>query len=425
MKLVSLAFVVAIAVSTNAYSQDDISQPVNQATKQLTSGDVSGSIATLSDAIKKTPSSPRLYAMRGLAFFHAKENEKARQDFDEAIRLDANDWLALGGRARLNVRTKDFSSAITDFNRAERLKPTLALYVGRSDAYAGTRQFDLALKDINTAIEMGKSDAQFVAEIHKAYLRRAEIYEGMGNSDLALKEYKLVESIAPSSQEAKTGINRLEARVAQPVNVCSQQAIQDIELKSGFNGEFDDASISNDLWKDYLNKDLSQMTDDDFARFEGAVRDCFAAQKQQFSSDRAGRILNSVRAVIKRAKATRDETAHSAVQQDNPVSKDKQSAIYTLTAYFQQFAIAQLCNELGNTFADDDINNLKSGITDLIARQNLSGDSDVTDAWSEISRKINANKNLLSQGDCTQAGEWFTYALPKVKTGKSSDFPFQ
>ncbi len=88
--------------------------------------------------------------------------EMANQHFDEAAKLftksieknpaNAESFFARGLNYNL---LKDFESAVSDFNQAEKLGYTDAkLYTLRSFAYNMTEKNDLALQDLDKAIEM-------------------------------------------------------------------------------------------------------------------------------------------------------------------------------------------------------------------------------------------------------------------------------
>jgi tetratricopeptide (TPR) repeat protein len=102
---------------------------------------------------------------RALAFFHLKQFEKAITDYDRILSFDPEDKASYNDRGLAKTYTGREYDAISDFTSAIKLQPRDLLnqshysFEGRADAYTKTRQWDLAVRDLTTAIslQIGKS----------------------------------------------------------------------------------------------------------------------------------------------------------------------------------------------------------------------------------------------------------------------------
>jgi lipoprotein NlpI len=79
------------------------------------------------------------YTNRGLAYGRKGDNERAIQDYNEAIRLNPNYALAYSGRGRTRFFVAQFQAAQEDFKKALELNPTypydaIWLYLARARA---------------------------------------------------------------------------------------------------------------------------------------------------------------------------------------------------------------------------------------------------------------------------------------------------
>src|SRR3989304_4310643 len=95
------------------------------------------------------------YNNRGFAYQTKGDNDRAIQDFNEAIRLHPNLAAAYNNRGNAYADKGDHDRAIQDFNEAIRLNPNLAAaYNNRGNAYADKGDHDRAIQDFNEAIRL-------------------------------------------------------------------------------------------------------------------------------------------------------------------------------------------------------------------------------------------------------------------------------
>jgi tetratricopeptide (TPR) repeat protein len=94
---------------------------------------------------------------RALALFHLKQFQKAIADYDRIVSLDSQDWATYHDRGLAKMQLGRDYDAISDFNSAIKIKSREwqhSSYESRANAYIKTRQWDLAIRDLTTAISL-------------------------------------------------------------------------------------------------------------------------------------------------------------------------------------------------------------------------------------------------------------------------------
>jgi tetratricopeptide (TPR) repeat protein len=108
--------------------------------------------------------------------FKLMQYEEAIKDFDEAIRLNPNEYFIYCHRGQAKVLLKQYDEAIKDYNEAIRLSPNHhKLYIQRGSSKALLKQYDEAIKDFDKAIQLNPSDYN--------------VYYNRGGSKALLKQY--------------------------------------------------------------------------------------------------------------------------------------------------------------------------------------------------------------------------------------------
>lgn len=88
------------------------------------SGDTKQALEWLNKALELDDLQPEAYAWRGLVLLEQGENAKAYQDFDQALLLGGENFIAALGRARALLALKYPDEAFDQFNRVEKLAET-------------------------------------------------------------------------------------------------------------------------------------------------------------------------------------------------------------------------------------------------------------------------------------------------------------
>ncbi|MFQ5613431.1 MAG: tetratricopeptide repeat protein [Anaerolineae bacterium] len=123
------------------------------------------------------------YYNRGVTFFEEGDNERALENFNEAIQLSPNFAAAYNDRAEIHRRRGEYDLAIADHSQAIELQPNYEYaYYSRGLTYVRTGDLEQAIADYNLALELDP-DYTF------AYYARGLAYAEMGDLEQALADF--------------------------------------------------------------------------------------------------------------------------------------------------------------------------------------------------------------------------------------------
>jgi tetratricopeptide (TPR) repeat protein len=161
------------------------------------------------------------YDQAARAWFLAQKPERARTEYDAALKLAPKDANLLIGRAQSEGIVHDYWAAIDDLNAALDVDAKRAdALVLRAAAYRHVDTpgaVDLALVDVANAIGLNPKFAD-------AYLERGTLLAMKGDYDGARKDWDKAQELAPDSyvaQQAKSNLAQLQkltAPTAQPAS---------------------------------------------------------------------------------------------------------------------------------------------------------------------------------------------------------------
>lgn len=172
----------------------------------LPTGSVDRAIALWERAVEDDPGSTDAQAGLGMALMAAGRMDAATAAFEDALELDAENWVALL-QLGLLVKDQDPGRAETLFERAAKSAPDserAAPAVAWGDLLLEQGDLDAAKKAYRVAI----IDAPYVIEGHVGIAR---VYEAMGDEAAALAEYRYAAQFAPDDAEIAAAIERLDA----------------------------------------------------------------------------------------------------------------------------------------------------------------------------------------------------------------------
>ncbi len=157
--------------------------------------------SALNRAIMQKPRLAGLYVNRALARFHQQNIRGAMSDYDQAIEIDKNSYIAHYNRGLLRAQVGDDNRAIEDFDYVLSVEPDnmIALY-NRAILLYQTGDYRCAIRDISTVIE---SYPQFWA----GYRQRAAILRKIGDTYGAERdEFKVLKA----EMEARAGTYKVQ-----------------------------------------------------------------------------------------------------------------------------------------------------------------------------------------------------------------------
>jgi len=163
-----------------------------QANRATLERDYDKALDLYSQYIAVNPDDFRGYFNRGTTEYNAGKYMDAIADFTKTLKLNRTYNEAYYYRGQCYVAINKYDSAIKDYTfvlaQLPRSVPFLKL---RSEAYAGNEQLELALGDLNTAVDLAKLSGDL-------YKRRAELKVTMSDIEGALRDYSSVEKLIPS-----------------------------------------------------------------------------------------------------------------------------------------------------------------------------------------------------------------------------------
>lgn len=125
---------------------------------KFTDGDLAGSIADYSEAIRLSPASARLYAERGHVNIVAQKADDAIRDLTEALRLDPKNADSYNTRGFAYAKNGDFLRALEDYNAAIKFNPLVAVfYANRGYVYEAEKRKNDAIDELTHALRLDPS----------------------------------------------------------------------------------------------------------------------------------------------------------------------------------------------------------------------------------------------------------------------------
>ena len=122
---------------------------------------------------------------RGVVYYHLGDLDKARDDMDAAIRLDATNGQAHNALGRLRIRQRDFARAAELLDIAARLLPgNWGVLRNRALAAIERRDVAAARRDITASLEISTAFAE-------SFYVRGRVNEAEGQNNAAIADYEL------------------------------------------------------------------------------------------------------------------------------------------------------------------------------------------------------------------------------------------
>jgi tetratricopeptide (TPR) repeat protein len=144
------------------------------------------------------------YRFRGEIRNNAGAFKAAIADFDESIKLQADNVAAFAGRAQANVSLGRYADAIAGYSDAIRLSPSRAdLYIERGHASLLLGNLDASIRDLTTAIERDPRNAV-------AFNNRGLAFRMKREFDKAYRDYSAAIAINPAYALAYANRGRLQ-----------------------------------------------------------------------------------------------------------------------------------------------------------------------------------------------------------------------
>ena len=115
---------------------------------------IEGCSAVIKAGREKGEKLAEAFNTRGIGYRLKGEYDRAIQDYNQAIRINAKFATAYNNRAIAYDTKGDYDRAIADYEQAIKLKPSAETYFNRGNAHLGKSHYDHAIDDYNQAIKL-------------------------------------------------------------------------------------------------------------------------------------------------------------------------------------------------------------------------------------------------------------------------------
>ena len=147
-------------------------------------GQIKEAKKTLIECIQADPKMPQAFVLIGRIHAIEGRNDKAREAFEKAVKLDSESDSGWHFLATLAVLEKDYAQATEYYQKAIDLMPAKVDYIiGLSEVYAETDQFDKAQAVIDAGLSRRPQDLELM-------LSKARLCQQVGQTDEAIGVYE-------------------------------------------------------------------------------------------------------------------------------------------------------------------------------------------------------------------------------------------
>lgn len=162
-------------------------------------------IADFSQAIEIEPEDAEHYYDRSWSYCNMDKYEDAIIDMTKALEIEPQTSLYYYSRGRFEYWAERYKEAVVDLTKGIDLKPTETKYLFRANSYMELEEYDLALADFNSAIEIDP-------EYARAYYRRGILYKKLERLNEAEKDFKKAIELCPKYDDAmiELGLVRIQ-----------------------------------------------------------------------------------------------------------------------------------------------------------------------------------------------------------------------
>lgn len=152
-------------------------------------------LADLEVVLQIDPKNTDALIQRSYIYGDRDQYTQALADLNRALSFDTLNATVYFNRAQTYSRQKMMDEAMADYNRAIMLRPDVQAYIGRATAHLSTDRANLALEDLQRAIQIDSMNAL-------AWLSRGEAYMAMDASDSAMWAWRRSLALDPQGQYA-------------------------------------------------------------------------------------------------------------------------------------------------------------------------------------------------------------------------------
>jgi len=160
----------------------------NRGNAYIAKGDLDRAIQDFDQSIKLNANYTKPLNNRGVALMRQGDYDGAIEAFDEAIRIKPSYANAYANRASVYLKKGDYARAVQDYDEAVRLNPGLeVVWHGRCWAQAILGELQPALEACNKALQSGINNAAAHDSLGLIHLKMEQPGAAIGDYDAALR----------------------------------------------------------------------------------------------------------------------------------------------------------------------------------------------------------------------------------------------
>jgi tetratricopeptide (TPR) repeat protein len=164
----------------------------NRADAYFAQGDQQRALDDYNEAVKLAPRNAKVYYNRGVLYAAQANGAAALRDFDTALSINPKLVPALQQRAKVDLTQNNLNGALADYSEAIRLQPTTAvLWSDRGYICLRLHNYESAVKDEAEAIRLDP-------KLARAYFLRGAAFGDLGDSHNALSDLVTAVNLDPS-----------------------------------------------------------------------------------------------------------------------------------------------------------------------------------------------------------------------------------
>lgn len=150
---------------------------------------------------------PSIYVERGLIYLNQKDNDRAIDNFTNAIELKGNLFDAHHNRGIAYLRKQVLDKAYDDLKIAEKFEPKNPIVVYNIGIlYRAKKDYETSIKYLSKAIELDSKNTM-------AHIARAHTYTLWGKHDLAINDFNEALKLNPDDDGVKFSIAHLYGKL--------------------------------------------------------------------------------------------------------------------------------------------------------------------------------------------------------------------
>ena len=171
-------------------------------------GEYNDAAESFSHAIEKEPDEAEHYYDRSWTYCNMDKYEDSIVDINKALEIEPKTSAFYYDRGRFEYWAERYKDAVNSFTKGIELKPTENKYLFRGNSYMALEEFDLALADFNSSIEIEP-------EFARAYFRRGILYKKMELLENAAKDFKKAIELDPKYDDAMTELGFIHIQMGK------------------------------------------------------------------------------------------------------------------------------------------------------------------------------------------------------------------